>query len=105
MRAARRACARARAERQIGLEPAAATFRAFDAKGALLGEVSIGDPDATTGLPALSSQDPTVWRIANDFGRQAPLSPEAWKNLFLKGPQPQAEPAAPKDEPAAPPSP
>jgi hypothetical protein len=87
--------------KQIGLEPAAATFRAFDAKGALLGEVSIGDPDATKGLPALSSQNPTVWRIPNDFGRQAPLSPEAWKNLFVKSP----EPAAPQDEPAAPPSP
>jgi hypothetical protein len=85
--------------KQIGLEPPAVVFRALDAKGGALGELSIGDADVAKGLPALSSQSPGVWRIANELGRQAPLSPEAWKNLFVKGAEP-AEAEQPADAPA-----
>lgn len=69
---------------QIGLEPALAIARFFDEKGALLGELSFGDPHPDKGLPALSSQSPLVWRVTNDIGREVPLSPEAFKNLLVK---------------------
>lgn len=94
---------------QIGLEPALATVRAYDAKGALLGELELGDPDPDKGLPALSSQSPLVWRVTNDLGRELPLSPEAFQNLLVKSPptpapvpEPAAEPAAEAAEPASP---
>jgi len=83
---------------QIGLEPALAIVRAFDEKGALLGEIRFGDPHPDRGLPALSSQSPLVWRVANDIGREVPLSPEAFTNLLVKSappPPPPAEPATP----------
>jgi len=70
--------------KQLGLEPPLAILRAFDEKGALLGEVSFGDPHPDEGLPALSSQSPLVWRVSNDIGRSVPLSPEAFTNLLVK---------------------
>ncbi len=91
---------------QIGLEPALAIVRAFDDKGALLGELRFGDPHPEKGLPALSSQSPGVWRVTNDIGREMPLSPEAFANLLVKAaPTPAAviEPAAePVTEPVSP---
>jgi hypothetical protein len=79
---------------KLGLDPALATLRAFDEKGALLGEVSFGDPHPDKGLPALSSQSPLVWRVSNDIGRSVPLSPEAFTNLLVKSAStPPAEPA------------
>ena len=84
----------------IGLEPALAVVRAFDAKGTLLGELSFGDPHPDKGLPALSSQSPLVWRVANDIGREVPLSPEAFTNLLVKS-APKPAPAMPA-EPNAP---
>ncbi|MEX2206364.1 MAG: DUF4340 domain-containing protein [Myxococcota bacterium] len=94
---------------QIGLEPALATVRAYDEKGALLGELSFGDPHPDRGLPALSSQSPLVWRVTNDLGRELPLSPEAFRNMLVKSapmpapaPEPAAEPAAEETEPASP---
>jgi len=79
---------------QIGLDPALAIVRAFDEKGALLGEVRFGDPHPERGLPALSSQSPLVWRVTNDIGRDVPLSPEAFTNLLAK----PAAPATPAPE-------
>ena len=86
----------------IGLDPAQVTFRAYDDKGALLGELSLGHLDPSRGIPALSSQSPTVWRIAAEVGRQVPLSAEAWTNLFVKGPTPAPSPAPAPAEPAPP---
>jgi hypothetical protein len=89
--------------KQVGLEPPLATLRAFDEKGALLGEVSFGDPHPDKGLPALSSQSPLVWRVSNDIGRSVPLSPEAFTNLLVKStPAPAAEPAPEPNAPATP---
>jgi hypothetical protein len=84
----------------IGLEPPLASIRAYDEKGALLGEVSFGDPHPETGLPAFSSQSPSVWRVSNDIGREVPLSPEAFTNLLVQSPPapaplPSADPKAP----------
>lgn len=92
--------------KQVGLDPAQVTFRAYDDKGALLGELSLGHLDPARGLPALSSQSPQVWRVAAELGRQAPLSPEAWTNLFVRSAAPAPAPApaggAPASEPNAP---
>jgi len=88
---------------QIGLEPALALVRALDEQGELLGSLSFGDPHPDKGLPALSSQSPLVWRVANDIGREVPLSPEAYTNLLVKSP-PQPPASEPPPEPAAEPS-
>ena len=69
---------------KLGLEPALAVIRAYDEKGTLIGELAFGDPHPDRGLPALSSQSPIVWRVANDIGREVPLSPEAFTNLLVK---------------------
>ena len=88
---------------QVGLEPALAVIRAYDEKGALLGELAFGDPHPDRGLPALSSQSPLVWRVTNDIGREVPLSPEAFTNLLLKSaPAPAPAPSADPEEPATP---
>ena len=90
---------------QIGLEPALAVVRAYDEKGTLVGELAFGDPHPDRGLPALSSQSPIVWRVANDIGRDVPLSPEAFTNLLVKAAPaaaPAVEPAAEPDAPASP---
>ncbi len=86
---------------QIGLEPALAVVRAFDEKGELLGSLSFGDPHPEEGLPALSSQSPLVWRVANVIGREVPLSPEAFTNLLVKS-TPAPAPAAVEPEIEAP---
>jgi hypothetical protein len=83
---------------QVGLDPALAVVRAYDEKGALLGELAFGDPHPERGLPALSSQSPLVWRVTNDIGRELPLSPEAFTNLLVKpaaAKVPSADPKAP----------
>ncbi len=87
----------------LGLEPALAVIRALDAKGALLGEISFGDPHPDSGLPASSSQSPLVWRVSNDLGREVPLSPEAFTNLLVQSSAPPAPaPGAPAEPPATP---
>jgi hypothetical protein len=90
---------------QIGLEPALAVLRAFDEKGELLGSIAFGDPHPDEGLPALSSQSPLVWRVANEIGRELPLSPEAFTNLLVKSapaPAPATEAPAEEAPPATP---
>ena len=75
-------------KKALGLEPPAVTVRALDAKGAELGALSLGDPAAPAGVPALSSQHPEVWRVPNELGREVPLSAEAFQNAFVKAPEP-----------------
>jgi hypothetical protein len=80
----------------LGLEPPAVTIRALDAKGGELGALSLGDPAAPAGVPALSSQHPEVWRVPNELGREVPLTAEAFQNAFVKAPEPKpAAPASP----------
>ncbi len=81
-------------KKALGLEPAAVTVRALDAKGAELGALSLGDPAAPAGVPALSSQHPEVWRVSNELGREVPLSAEAFQNAFVKAPEPTPAAAA-----------
>lgn len=78
--------------KKLGLDPPMATVRALDAKGAELGVLSLGDASPREGLPALSSQNSEVWRVSNDLGGQVPLSPEAYRNLFVKSAAPAPAP-------------
>jgi hypothetical protein len=85
--------------KSLGLEPALVKLRALDEKGAELGALSLGDASADRGIPAASSQNGDVWRVANDLGAQLPLTPEAFKNQFLKSAEsPAPAPPAPKSE-------
>ena len=86
----------------LGLDPALVKLVAFDEKGAELGVLSLGDASGDKGIPAASSQSPEVWRVSNDLGGQVPLTPEAFKNQFLK---PASAPAAVAPTPAATPAP
>jgi len=90
----------------LGLDPPAAVVKAFDDKGAELGTLSLGDVSGTAGVPALSSQHGEVWLVANDLGKEVPLSAEAFHNLFVKAPDqpPVTAPAPSTEAPAAPPS-
>jgi hypothetical protein len=85
----------------LGLEPALVKMRALDEKGGEVGVLALGDATVDRGIPAVSSQNATVWRVSNDLGAQVPLTPEAFKNTFLKSAADKNKPAAP---PAAPPS-
>ena len=90
---------RASTARRSASSPPLAVVRAFDEKGALLGELSFGDPHPDKGLPALSSQSPLVWRVANDIGREVPLSPEAFTNMLVKSAPPKPAATEPAAEP------
>ncbi len=68
----------------LGLEPALVRMRALGEKDAELGVLSLGDASVDRGLPAVSSQNAGVWRVANDLGEQVPLTPEAFKIRWLK---------------------
>jgi hypothetical protein len=74
----------------LGLDPALVKLTAFDEKGAELGTLLLGDASADKGIPAASSQNTDLWRVANDLGSQVPLTPESFKNQFLKPPTPPA---------------
>jgi hypothetical protein len=79
----------------LGLDPALVRLRVLGDKGAELGVLSLGDASADKGIPAASSQNADLWRVANDLGAQVPLTPEAFKNQFLKAALAPAPPAAP----------
>lgn len=83
--------------KSLGLDPAVVTVRAFDDKGAEIGELSLGDASVDKGIPAASSQSGELWRVSNDLGKEVPLSPEAFTNQIVKKPGEPAAPPPPSD--------
>lgn len=83
----------------LGLEPPLVKLVVLDAKGAELGVLSLGDASVDKGIPAATSHNTELWRVSNDLGSQVPLTPEAFKNAFVKPPSaPAPAPAPPTSE-------
>lgn len=89
----------------LGLDPPGVRVRVLDTEGEELGWVALGDPTVEGGTPALSGQNDRVWRVANDIGKDVPLTLEAFRNNFLEeAPEPERdEPVPVVEEETAPP--
>jgi hypothetical protein len=86
---------------KLGLEPPRVRVELADAAGKTLGWVELGD-QTDEGVAARSSSGDRVWRVANDIGRDVPLSLEAWNAHWVKG---GADAAAAESPPGAEPLP
>jgi hypothetical protein len=80
----------------LGLAPAGVRVTLRDGEGQELGWLELGDPTVDAGIPARSSADDRLWRVANQLAEDVPLSLEAFRNNFLS--EQFGEPEAGKDE-------
>ena len=69
----------------LGLDPPRVRVRVFDASGAELGWLELGDP-MEHAMAARASASERVWRVSNDLGVDVPLSLEAFERNFLEQP-------------------
>ncbi len=82
----------------LGLDPPRVRVSVFDASGAELGWLELGDPELNAGMGARSSANDRIWRVDNDVGVDIPLSLEAFRTNFLEEAEEEMESEAVETE-------
>ena len=86
----------------LGLAPPRVRVRAFDASGASLADVAIGDARSDGAFVAMRDGSPLVHALAAEVASEIPVGLAAYREGFRREPEPEVDPAADPDAEADP---